>query len=36
MLRGLAWTAAGGDTLEIEVNVLGGKPELILTGNMGE
>ena len=33
---GLAWTAAGGDTLEIEVNVLGGKPELILTGNMGD
>lgn len=36
ILRGLAWTAAGGDTLEIEVNVLGGKPELILTGNMGD
>ena len=36
IVRGLAWTAAGGDTLEIEVNVLGGKPELILTGKMGD
>ena len=36
IVRGLAWTATGGDTLEIEVNVLGGKPELILTGNMGD
>ena len=36
IVRGLAWTAAGGDTLGIEVNVLGGKPELILTGNMGD
>lgn len=36
IVRGLAWTAVGGDTLEIEVNVLGGKPELILTGNMGD
>ena len=36
IVRGLEWTAAGGDTLEIEVNVLGGKPELILTGNMGD
>lgn len=36
IVRGLAWTAAGGDTLEIEVNVLGGKSELILTGNMGD
>lgn len=36
IVRGLAWTVAGGDTLEIEVNVLGGKPELILTGNMGD
>lgn len=36
IVRGLAWTAAGGDTLEIEVNVLGGKPEFILTGNMGD
>ena len=36
IVRGLAWTAAGGDTREIEVNVLGGKPELILTGNMGD
>lgn len=36
IVHGLAWTASGGDTLEIEVNVLGGKPELILTGNMGD
>lgn len=36
IVRGLAWTAAGGDTLEIEVNVLGGKPEFIPTGNMGD
>lgn len=36
IVRGLAWTAVAGDTLEIEVNVLGGKPELILTGNMGD
>jgi ATP-dependent Lon protease len=34
--RGLAWTSAGGDTLEIEVNSMPGKGELILTGQMGD
>ena len=36
IVRGLAWTAVGGDTLEIEVNTMPGKGELILTGNMGD
>lgn len=36
IVRGLAWTSAGGDTLEIEVNTMPGKSELILTGQMGE
>lgn len=36
IVRGLAWTAAGGDTLEIEVNVISGKPEFILTGSIGD
>lgn len=34
--RGLAWTSAGGDTLEIEVNVMPGKGEFKLTGQMGD
>ena len=36
IVRGLAWTSVGGDTLEIEVNVMPGKGELELTGQMGE
>lgn len=36
IVRGLAWTAAGGDTLQIEVNTMPGKEPLILTGNMGD
>ncbi len=34
--RGLAWTQAGGDTLEIEVNVMPGKGEMLLTGQLGD
>ena len=34
--RGLAWTQVGGDTLQIEVNVMPGKGELMLTGQMGD
>ena len=36
IVRGLAWTAVGGDTLEIEVNTMPGKDSLILTGKMGD
>ncbi len=36
IVRGLAWTSVGGDTLEIEVNQMPGKDELILTGQMGD
>lgn len=36
IVRGLAWTSVGGDTLEIEVNVMPGKGELVLTGQMGD
>lgn len=36
IVRGLAWTAVGGDTLEIEVNVLPGTGKLVLTGQMGD
>lgn len=34
--RGLAWTSVGGDTLEIEVNIMPGKGEVSLTGKLGE
>ncbi len=36
IVRGLAWTSVGGDTLEIEVNVMPGKGEILLTGKLGE
>lgn len=36
IVRGLAWTQAGGDTLEIEVITMPGKGEFKLTGNMGD
>ena len=36
IVRGLAWTHVGGDTLSIEVNILPGKGEMILTGQMGD
>ncbi len=36
IVRGLAWTSVGGDTLEIEVNTMPGKGELRMTGNMGD
>ena len=36
IVTGLAWTSVGGDTLQIEVNVLSGKGKLLLTGQMGD
>lgn len=36
IVRGLAWTSVGGDTLEIEVNVMPGKGEFKLTGQLGD
>ena len=36
IVRGLAWTSVGGDTLSIEVNVMPGKGKLALTGRMGD
>ncbi|MDD7740896.1 MAG: endopeptidase La [Fusicatenibacter sp.] len=36
IVRGLAWTAVGGDTLQIEVNVMPGKGEFLLTGQLGD
>ncbi len=36
IVRGLAWTSVGGDTLQIEVNIMPGKGELKLTGKLGD
>ena len=36
IVRGLAWTEVGGDTLEVEVNTMPGEGELILTGQLGD
>ena len=36
IVRGLAWTSVGGDTLQIEVNVMPGKGTLQTTGQMGD
>ena len=36
IVRGLAWTSVGGDTLRIEVNIMPGKGELMLTGQLGD
>ena len=36
VVRGLAWTSVGGDTLEIEVNIMPGKGEFLLTGQLGD
>ena len=36
VVRGLAWTSVGGDTLEIEVNVMPGSGKIQLTGQMGD
>ena len=35
-MRGLAWTSVGGDTLQIEVNLMPGKGEFLLTGQLGD
>ena len=36
IVRGLAWTSVGGDTLQIEVNIMPGKGEFLLTGQLGD
>lgn len=36
IVRGLAWTSVGGDTLQIEVNVMPGKGDILLTGQLGD
>ena len=36
LVRGLAWTSVGGETLLVEVNTMKGSGKLVLTGNMGD
>ncbi len=36
IVRGLAWTSVGGDTLQVEVNIMPGKGGLLLTGKLGD
>ncbi len=36
IVRGLAWTSVGGDTLQIEVNIMPGKGDFCLTGQLGD
>ena len=36
IVRGLAWTSVGGDTLQIEVNVMPGTGDIMLTGQLGD
>ena len=36
IVRGLAWTSVGGDTLQIEVNMMPGEGEILLTGQLGD
>lgn len=36
LVTGLAWTSVGGDTLDVEVNVMDGSGKLELTGNLGD
>lgn len=36
IVRGLAWTSVGGDTLQIEVNIMPGKGDFVLTGKLGD
>ena len=36
LVRGLAWTSVGGETLDVEVNVMPGSGKLELTGNLGD
>lgn len=36
IVRGLAWTSVGGDTLQTEVNIMPGEGEILLTGQLGD